>query len=94
MTLEELESLEAGTFELYDIRSETEISHGAIPGAIASSAAELLDNPPLNRGQRVVICCSRGRVSVEIAEELRERGYDAESLEGGYIAWLMREMKK
>ena len=94
MTLEELESLEPGTFELYDIRSETEISHGAIPGAIASSAAELLDNPPLNRGQRVVICCSRGRVSVEIAEELRERGYDAESLEGGYIAWLMREMKK
>lgn len=38
--------------------------------------------------------CSRGRVSRDVAENLCEQGYDAVSLKGGYIAWLMAEIKK
>lgn len=34
----------------------------------------------------------RGRFSVAAAEELQEKGWDAVSLEGGYIAWLMDVM--
>lgn len=37
----------------------------------------------------MVICCSRGKFSVEAADKLREKGIDAVSLEGGYVAWLM-----
>lgn len=41
-----------------------------------------------------MICCSRGRFSVEVAEGLEEKGMDAVSLEGGYIAWLLDAMKQ
>ena len=77
-----------------DMRGETEIAHGAIPGSVAIPEQELLENPPENTGKKLIIVCSRGRVSVDVSEELCGRGYEAYSLEGGYIGWLMSEMKK
>ena len=53
-----------------------------------------LKNKELDPEKKQVICCSRGKISVEIAEELEEEGYNAESLEGGYVAWLMDVMKE
>ena len=44
--------------------------------------------------KKLVICCSRGKFSVDVAETLREKGLDAVSLEGGYIAWLMDKMSE
>ena len=46
----------------------------------------------LTGAKKTIICCSRGRFSVAAAEELQEKGWDAVSLEGGYIAWLMDVM--
>ncbi len=94
ITIEELEKLEPGTFDVIDMRGETEIAHGAIPGSVAIPEQELLENPPENTGKKLIIVCSRGRVSVDVSEELCGRGYEAYSLEGGYIGWLMSEMKK
>lgn len=45
-------------------------------------------------GKKLVIYCKRGLLSVDIAERLRDMGYDAYSLKGGYIEWLMREIQK
>ena len=97
ISIAELKKLEKDSYELLDIRSEVEISHGAIPGAIAVKPEEIekkLKNKELNPEKKQVICCSRGKISVEIAEELEEEGYNAESLEGGYVAWLMDVMKE
>ena len=97
ISVAELKKLEKDSYELLDIRSEVEISHGAIPGAIAVNPEEIEDklkNKELDPEKKQIICCSRGKVSVEIAEELEEEGYDAESLEGGYVAWLMDVMKE
>lgn len=94
LTIEEFDALSTDTYVLYDIRSTDEINHGAIKGAIASSAEELEENPPEEKGKKIIICCSRGRVSRDVAENLCEQGYDAVSLKGGYIAWLMAEIKK
>ena len=96
ISIAELKKLEKDSYELLDIRSEVEISHGAIPGAIAVKPEEIekkLKNKELDPEKKQVICCSRGKISVEIAEELEE-GYNAESLEGGYVAWLMDVMKE
>ena len=41
LTIEEFDALSPDTYVLYDIRSTDEINHGAIKGAIASSAEEL-----------------------------------------------------
>ncbi len=35
ISIEELRKLEKDSYQILDIRNETEISHGAIPGAIA-----------------------------------------------------------
>ena len=97
ISIAELKKLEKDSYELLDIRSEIEISHGAIPGAIAVKPEEIeekLKNKELDPEKKQIICCSRGKISVEIAEELEEEGYSAESLEGGYVAWLMDVMKE
>ena len=97
ISIAELKKLEKDSYELLDIRSEVEISHGAISGAIAVKPEEIekkLKNKELDPEKKQVICCSRGKISVEIAEELEEEGYNAESLEGGYVAWLMDVMKE
>ena len=94
ISLEEFKLLPAGSYQLIDIRGEEEIAHGAIPGAAAIPQDTLLENEQLDRTKKQVICCSRGKFSVEAAEELAEAGYDAVSLEGGYIAWLMDIMSE
>ena len=94
LTIEEFNALSPDTYVLYDIRSTEEINHGAIRGAIASSAEELEENPPEEKEKKLIICCSRGRVSRDVADMLCGQGYDAVSLKGGYLAWLMAEIKK
>lgn len=94
ITAEELEALPGGTYTVYDIRSETDRNYGIIPGSVGVSAEKLESDPPENDGKEQIICCARGVVSLDIAERLRERGYDAYSLKGGYSAWLFHEMEK
>ena len=89
ITLKELKELKKEDYVILDIRSESELSYGKIPDSIAVSDKELLDNPPENKEKKYVICCHKGCYSEKIAEDLRKKGYDAVSLAGGYITWLM-----
>ena len=94
ITVEELRKMNPDTYQLIDIRSESEIAHGAIPGATVIPGEEIGQSDLVNREKKIIICCSRGRNSMDLAEELCEKGFDAESLEGGYIAWLIDYMKR
>ena len=86
--------MDPDTYQLIDIRSESEIAHGAIPGATAIPGEEIEQSDLVNRDKKLIICCSRGRNSIDLAAELCEKGFNAESLEGGYVAWLMDYMKQ
>lgn len=94
ITIEEMEALPAESYELFDIRGEIERAHGILPNSTASSADVLMENPPEDKEKKIIICCSRGQLSRDIAEELQEQGYEAYSLKGGYVGWLMADMKK
>ena len=94
ITVEELRNMNPDTYQLIDIRSESEIDHGAIPGATAIPGEEISSSEQTDKTKKLIICCSRGRNSIDLAAELCEKGLDAESLEGGYIAWLMDYMKR
>lgn len=94
ISIEELRKLEKDSYQILDIRNETEISHGAIPGAIAVAEDAIDGYPEIDFTKKLVICCSRGEHSVEVAETLEEKGVDAVSLNGGYIAWLIDTMKQ
>ncbi len=93
ITIEELRKLDPSVYQLIDIRSESEIAHGAIPGATAIPGEEVAESEKVDKTKKLIICCSRGRSSIDLAADLATQGFDAESLEGGYVAWLMDYMK-
>ena len=92
ISIKELKELDPSSYQIVDIRDAVEISHGAIPGALVMKTEEIETSDAIDRSKKTIICCSRGRFSVAAAEELQEKGWDAVSLEGGYIAWLMDVM--
>ena len=94
ISVNELKQLDKNAYQIIDIRDETEISHGAIPGAVALSAEAIEGSEQIDPSKKLVICCSRGKFSVEVAEHLKGQGLDAVSLDGGYIAWLMDIMSE
>ena len=94
ISVNELKQFDKNAYQIIDIRDETEISHGAIPGAVALPAEAIEGSEQIDPSKKLVICCSRGKFSVEVAEHLKEQGLDAVSLDGGYIAWLMDIMRE
>ena len=94
ISIEELNQLEKESYQIIDIRSESEVAHGAVKGALAIPEDQIVGNEAIDFGKRLVICCSRGEHSVEVAEHLTEQGIDAVSLNGGYVAWLIDTMKR
>ena len=93
MTLETLTGLEPGSYTLVDLRSAHDIGYGKIPGALEIPAGELGKRLPRD-GKPVILYCAWGRLSQEPAENLRDAGFDAYSLKGGYMGWLKAEMAK
>lgn len=89
ISIKELKELNKSTYQMIDIRDESDISYGAIEGALVVKAEEIENSEEIDASKKLVICCSRGEYSIEVAERLREKGFDAVSLEGGYKAWLM-----
>lgn len=85
----ELKKLNKDTYQIIDIRSEDEINHGAIPGAIAMAPENIEHSDEIDRQKQLVICCSRGKNSIDVASYLREKGFNAVSLKGGYVSWLL-----
>lgn len=94
ISVAELAKMEQGQYELFDIRSQKEFDYGCITGAQLSSIEDLLSAPPKEKNKKIIIYCSRGIISIDVADKLISMGYDAYSLEGGYYAWLLDEMKR
>ena len=82
----------SGNTLIIDIRDELSFEYGHIDGAV-NIPAEKLDKSDLPKDKKLLICCKSGLISDTEAEKLRELGYDAENLEGGYYGWL-REISK
>ena len=93
ISVEKLGELQPEDCVICDIRGEHDRAYGFIPDSIGISAEELLASPP-GDGKKLIIYCARGVVSVDLADELCDRGLEAYSLEGGYIAWLRAEMRR
>jgi tRNA 2-thiocytidine biosynthesis protein TtcA len=94
ISVAELAKMGQGQYELFDIRSQKEFDYGCITGAQLSSIEDLLSAPPKEKNKKIIIYCSRGIISIDVADKLISMGYDAYSLEGGYYAWLLEEMKR
>ena len=94
LSIEEVKKLDSNSYQIIDIRSEEEVAHGAIKGALNIQAEEIESDERVSHDKKLVIVCSRGKTSVDVAEYLTEKGFDAASLKGGYISWLLDAMKE
>jgi rhodanese-related sulfurtransferase len=80
---------------LVDVRKREQHAQGSIPGSVNYDAYDALhagderamERLELPEGERVVTFCNRGASGGVAAEQLRQRGYEAQSLEGGLEAW-------
>ena len=94
LTVRELLGLSPEQYVLADMRSEETRAYGMLPGALAVSADNLSTFAGEHPGKKLVLYCAHGEASLTAAEALREEGFEAYSLKGGYLAWLREAMQK
>lgn len=70
-----------------DIRDKADFDNGHISGSVNMTAQQLMQYD-LDANCEVVVVCRNGRASEAAAEQLRQKGVDARSLDGGYSKWL------
>ena len=92
ISVKRMKKLLKDDYQIIDIRSAAEIAHGEIPGAVIVASENVLDNKIIDYSKKLIICCARGEKSEETARLLQSEGYDAQSLEGGFGAWLLDKM--
>ena len=92
--ISELSKYMENGYELIDVRDELSYAYGNIKGSVNIPGEKLLENLAGYAGRKFLLYCKRGETSLEFAEALHEQGIDALSLKGGYIAWLMADIKK
>ena len=94
MTLRDM--LESGErVTVVDVRKGEDYDEWSIPGSVHYDAYDALNagdgramqGLELPDGAPVVTVCGRGRSSAVAAAQLRRKGYEAYSLEGGMQAW-------
>ena len=94
ITIEELNKLDKDTYQIIDIRDKEEVQKDEMPGAVYVPSEEIEISEKVELSKKLIICCRIGKISIDVAERLREKGVDAVSLEGGYTAWLLDSIKR
>ena len=94
ITIEELNKLDKDTYQIIDIRDKEEVQKDEMSGAVYVPSDEIETSGKVDLSNKLIICCRIGKISIDVAEQLREKGIDAVSLEGGYTAWLLDSIKR
>lgn len=94
ITIEELNKLDKDTYQIIDIRDKEEVQKDEMSGAVYVPSDEIETSGKVDLSKKLIICCRIGKISIDVAEQLREKGIDAMSLEGGYTAWLLDSIKR
>ena len=78
---------------LVDLRSETMVAFGTIPGAIHIPVERIGELYELPADKPIYLFCQVGEISGQFAELLADAGYDASNLTGGYRAYLRQRIR-
>jgi rhodanese-related sulfurtransferase len=77
-------------YQLVDVREPWEWQAGRIEGAVLIPLNDVMagaESGQLDKERPVVLVCKSGNRSEVATQMLRARGYDAQNLEGGMLAW-------
>lgn len=70
--------------------TDTDAGH-PLPDSSNSSGRALT---PFSPDKRIILYCKYGTITRDLADQLREMGLPAQSLEGGYGAWALQAIRK
>ncbi|WP_432647008.1 ATP-binding protein [Mitsuokella sp.] len=95
ITVDELAAIDSQELYLVDIRDEAAFERGSVPGALNLNPLELQQGGYDLPEDKLIVCvCMWGKISLGLANNLREQGYTAVSLKGGYALWLQKKLEK
>lgn len=90
ITVEELKQLSKDDYILIDIRDEEKIEKNPIEDSVVLHD----DTYTFDKTKKLIVVCDSGKLSIPVVLDLREKGYDAYSLHGGYVSIVMDKMKE
>lgn len=89
ITIEQMADVHPSLYRLCDVRDEVSFRYGSIPNAESlENILDLAKEGALDKDKAYILYCMKGIQSGFMAMQLRELGYDAASLQGGYANWL------
>jgi NADPH-dependent 2,4-dienoyl-CoA reductase/sulfur reductase-like enzyme/rhodanese-related sulfurtransferase len=74
-------------FELIDVRTEGEFERGSIPGAINIPVDEIRERQSEIANKNLLVTCQVGQRGHTASLLLKEIGFNAVNLDGGYLLW-------
>lgn len=83
----EIEDFTSRGYELIDVRSAGEFARGHIPGAINISVDEIRERKSEITSKNLLVNCQVGQRGHTAALLLKELGFNAVNLDGGYLTW-------
>ena len=88
-----------GEYLIIDVRESDELEQGVIEGAIHMPLGELIRKVKQGqlkdfKGKKICTYCSGGYRGNLAADELNIHGFDAVTIDGGYLAWKDKTIEK
>lgn len=84
----EIDEYRAKGYELLDVRSVAECGRGIIPGAINIPIDELRERQSELKNKNILVNCQVGLRGHTSSMLLKEFGFNAVNLDGGYLTWI------
>jgi len=83
----EVEDYVAKGYTILDVRSAGEVGLGTLPGALNIPIDEIREHREVLPEGKILVTCQVGQRGHAATRLLREMGYDAVNLDGGYMTW-------
>lgn len=91
VTFDQISQENRENYYIIDIRDSTSFELGNIPGSKNLSLAQIYNHREFSK-KKLYICCLNGTLSLPVALQLQEDGFDAYNIAGGYQEWLRRRV--
>ena len=83
----QIDDFVAKGFDLVDVRTSAEFERGAIPGALSMPIDEIRDRISELTNKNILVNCQVGQRGHTATMLLKELGFNAVNLDGGYLTW-------
>ena len=94
ISVSEMLKLDESEYLVIDIRDEIAFTYGTINNAVNIPQNQLDEKlGTLPKDKLLIICCKSGIISDPVAQNMREKGFNAANLKEGYYGYMLANLK-